>query len=113
MSTENRSVSITFVEPSGTTRPCRAHAGKSLMETAVDHGVEGVVGECGGSATCGTCHVHLDERFVAVVPPLTDREDAVLESGLNERLPTSRLACQIAVARELDGMVVTVPALPW
>jgi ferredoxin, 2Fe-2S len=107
------SVSVAFIEPNGNTRHCQAQAGKSLMEVAVDNGVDGVIGECGGSATCGTCHVYLDERFVAEAPPLTEREDDVLESGLSDRLPTSRLACQIAVTKELDGLVATVPDLPW
>ncbi|MGV9638533.1 2Fe-2S iron-sulfur cluster-binding protein [Nocardia testacea] len=107
------SVSITFVEPNGTQRRCQAQAGKSLMEVAVDHGIDGVIGECGGSATCGTCHIYLDERVLAHVSPLTDREDAVLASGLNERLQTSRLACQITVTKDLDGTVITVPDLPW
>jgi len=113
MDAQSGAVSVTFIEPDGTERPCQAQAGKSLMEVALDNAIDGVVGECGGSATCGTCHVHLDDVVAARLAPPGDREDDVLESALSDRSPTSRLACQVPVTTDLGGLVARVPDLPW
>ena len=37
--------------------------GASLMEAATRHGVPGIIGECGGSMSCATCHVVVDPAW--------------------------------------------------
>jgi 2Fe-2S ferredoxin len=83
--------------------------GASLMEAAVQHEVEGIVGECGGSAVCGTCHVYIDENDCARLPSMNDFEDAMLDGTASERRANSRLACQIPVTPALDGLTVHIP----
>jgi 2Fe-2S ferredoxin len=79
------------------------------MQAAVTNGVDGIVGECGGSAMCATCHVYVDEAFLDRLEPMSELEDELLESTASPRLPNSRLGCQISLTNALDGLVVKVP----
>jgi 2Fe-2S ferredoxin len=83
--------------------------GESVMEGAVRNGVDGIVAECGGSCLCATCHVYVDEKFLRLLPPIGEEQDAMLDSTACERLPNSRLSCQIQVTPELDGLIVRMP----
>ncbi|ASV84870.1 putative 2Fe-2S ferredoxin [Ochrobactrum quorumnocens] len=40
---------------------------------------------------------------------MTKDEDDMLDGTFAERLPNSRLGCQVAVTPDLDGLVVHVP----
>ena len=64
---------------------------------------------CGGGCACATCHVYIHPDFVNVLPPMEGDEDALLDIAY-ERRPESRLACQIHVVPELDGLRVELPA---
>jgi len=83
--------------------------GESVMEGAVRNGIDGIVAECGGSCLCATCHVYVDEKFLRLLPPIGEEQDAMLDSTACERLPNSRLSCQIQVTPELDGLIVRMP----
>ncbi|MFA9271351.1 MAG: 2Fe-2S iron-sulfur cluster-binding protein, partial [Baekduiaceae bacterium] len=48
---------MTFVEHDGTEHEVEFVDGSSLMELATSNGVPGIDGDCGGEASCGTCHV--------------------------------------------------------
>jgi 2Fe-2S ferredoxin len=99
---------ITYITPDGTRRTLDVPADQSLMQAAVDAAVDGIVGECGGSAMCATCHVYVEEAPPGALPEPADVEEAMLESTAAERLPNSRLSCQIKSSPELDGLVVRV-----
>ncbi|MFC0527499.1 2Fe-2S iron-sulfur cluster-binding protein [Phytohabitans kaempferiae] len=100
---------VTFLGPSGAARAVEARAGDSLMAVAVRNGVPGIIGECGGNASCATCHVYVDDAFLARVGPPNELEEDLLDLGVSDRRESSRLACQIAVSEELDGLVVHTP----
>ncbi|HET6970196.1 MAG TPA: 2Fe-2S iron-sulfur cluster-binding protein [Phenylobacterium sp.] len=85
-----------------------AVSGASLMAAAKAHGVAGIEAICGGSMACGTCHVYVDETWFDQLPAASPDEQEMVACGLDPR-PTSRLACQIVVTPELDGLVVTTP----
>ncbi|GAA3648912.1 2Fe-2S iron-sulfur cluster-binding protein [Nocardioides ginsengisoli] len=87
--------------------------GQTLMAAATANGISEIVAECGGTATCGTCHVWVDPTFANLLPELDEREDDVLDGVIAERRPTSRLACQVVLAAELDGLVVEIPEEQW
>ena len=100
--------SVTFIEHNGTEYVVEAEIGKSLMQTALDNLVPGIDADCGGECSCATCHVMVDEAWLGKLTSLADSEDAMLD--LNpERESNSRLSCQIAMTKELDGMVVRLP----
>jgi ferredoxin len=63
---------------------------------------------CGGNAACSTCHVIVDEASFARLAPATHAEEDMLDHAYGLR-PTSRLGCQLTLAPEVEGMVLTVP----
>jgi len=100
---------VVFVLPTGESRPVEVPAGTTLMIAAVKNGVDGIIGECGGVCMCATCHIYVRDPFLARLPPIKDTEEAVLEVTNAERLPNSRLSCQIKLTDDLDGLTVDVP----
>lgn len=99
---------ITYIEPDGTSCEIDAAAGTTVMETAVDNGVDGIVAECGGACSCATCHVYVDPQWAEALTPPDAQEDGMLDCVI-DRQPNSRLSCQIQVTDALDGLVVRVP----
>jgi len=85
-------------------------SGRSLMQAAVSAGIEAIVADCGGTLSCATCHVMLDEPWRSRVPAPTGDEDAMLELTAAPREPGSRLSCQITLDAGLDGLVVRLPS---
>lgn len=100
---------LTFIQPDGTQRAVVATVGQSVMEAATGNLVAGIVGECGGSCSCATCHVYINESWFARLVPADEFEQAMLE-GAVEPGPLSRLSCQIPVTDELDGLIAHIPA---
>ena len=98
---------VTYIEPGGRERVVEAPAGATVMETAIDNGIEGIVAECGGACSCATCHVYVDPTWAERLPPRDAQEDGMLDCVI-ERRETSRLSCQIVLTNELDGLVVRV-----
>jgi ferredoxin, 2Fe-2S len=83
--------------------------GTSLMAAALAKGVTGIVGECGGSLSCATCHVVVDPDWAAKAGGAEGFEEDMLDVAEAPRAPTSRLSCQIKMRAELDGITVRVP----
>jgi ferredoxin, 2Fe-2S len=100
---------ITYVSHDGTRTEIEVRAGYHLMEAAVAAGLPGIVGECGGSMMCATCHVYVDPARMADLPPVSPTEDAMLDSTLCDRQANSRLSCQLVASDVMDGLVVTMP----
>ncbi len=97
---------ITYITPDGE-EVVVENASGDLMSAAVESGVEGIAGDCGGVCSCGTCHVHIDPAWLERVGTATDVEQDMLEleEGFAE---ASRLGCQVELTPELDGLVVRV-----
>lgn len=103
------SVTVTFVEPDGEEKTVVAtELGESLMLVAKANGIDGILGECGGSCACATCHVYVDPEWQEVVGEPDELEDMTLDMLADIRQPNSRLTCQILVRPELDGLRLTV-----
>jgi ferredoxin, 2Fe-2S len=100
---------ITFIHPDNRAERVEAENDASVMLAALTHGVDGIVAECGGNAVCATCHVYVDGAWAGKLDPVSDDEDALLDGTASERLPNSRLSCQIKVTPALDGLVVRIP----
>jgi 2Fe-2S ferredoxin len=99
---------IRYVEHDGTVHDQDVPVGTSLMEGASRNGVPGILGDCGGSCACGTCHIYADEAWTERLKPMEEGEDMLLEYAVDRRA-NSRLACQIAVTADMDGFVATTP----
>jgi 2Fe-2S ferredoxin len=82
------------------------------MQAAVNQGIDGIIGDCGGACACATCHCYIDATWAGRLPAPQAGERAMLDCVID---PTehSRLACQVKVTDELDGMVVRLPAAQY
>lgn len=101
-------IKVTYIEHNGTQRVVDAEEGMSLMEAAVSNLVPGIDGDCGGVCACATCHVFVDDAWLAKLAPMESMEDAMLNLA-EGRDANSRLACQLKAAPELDGLVLRTP----
>lgn len=99
----------TWILPDGREITAEVKPGRHLMEAAVEAGVPGIIGECGGTMSCATCHVYVDEAWQAASGAPEDFEDAMLDATEAPRLDTSRLSCQLVMGPSLDGIVLRVP----
>jgi 2Fe-2S ferredoxin len=86
-----------------------AAVGLSVMEIIRDGGIEELLAVCGGSCSCGTCHVYVEGACSGLLPPMGSAESDILDAS-NHRSVRSRLACQIAMSEALDGLEVTIAA---
>ncbi|HWL45210.1 MAG TPA: 2Fe-2S iron-sulfur cluster-binding protein [Ilumatobacter sp.] len=100
---------IRFVRADGSVTVVDADVGQSIMQVAVGNGIDGIVGECGGSRMCATCHVHVDLSGVGGVPVVSEDEDELLDFAASPRSELSRLSCQLPVSEEMDGITVALP----
>lgn len=100
---------ITFIEDDGTTHVVEASVGQSVMEAATTNLIPGVIGECGGSCSCATCHVYVEQPWFDQLPPADEMEQGMLE-GAVEPGPQSRLSCQIKITEEMDGLTARIPS---
>ena len=98
---------LIFTQPNGEEKSINAENGLSIMEVARDNDF-GIEGTCGGSISCCTCHVVIDQDWFSVVgKPNPDEEDMLdLAVGLT---PTSRLGCQIEITDKMDGLRISIP----
>ncbi|MBM3596400.1 MAG: 2Fe-2S iron-sulfur cluster binding domain-containing protein [Alphaproteobacteria bacterium] len=102
-------ISITITDAAGNTRTIAdVTTGITLMEVSRQNGVEGVLGNCGGGAACGTCHVYVDAEWVDRLPAPDSIETDMLDLLEDMRRENSRLGCQIRLAASLKGLNVTV-----
>jgi 2Fe-2S ferredoxin len=99
---------VTYIESRGEQHVVDVKPGLSLMEGAVQNGVPGIPATCGGACACATCHIYIDEAWRSRVGARNELEESMLEMA-DDVLPNSRLACQISMTDELDGLVVRIP----
>ncbi len=100
---------IIFEQQNGDAQSVVATGGNSVMIAAIQNGIDGIEAECGGGLACGTCHVYVDAAWMDRLTPAQEDELAMLDSVTAPRKACSRLACQIVVRDDLDGLVVRVP----
>jgi 2Fe-2S ferredoxin len=99
---------VTFITHGGKQQTVELEPGVSLMEGAIQNDVEGIESICGGNCYCGMCRLHVAEAWRERVGTAGEFELPVLD-GLGDHRPGARLACQIQVDEELDGLVVHLP----
>ncbi|WP_417621691.1 2Fe-2S iron-sulfur cluster-binding protein [Parasphingorhabdus sp.] len=102
-------ITVHFVSPDGEkTVTAEASDGDNLLTVAQinDQPLEGT---CEGQMACSTCHVIVEAADFAKLPEATEMEEDMLDLAAGARR-TSRLACQITLTPELDGLTVHIPA---
>ena len=99
---------ITFVDADGTRHELRVEPGQSVMQVAIANNMRGILADCGGCCACATCHCYVDEAWTARFPSASV-DEAELVSYAFDPMPTSRLACQLILASQHDGIVIGLP----
>jgi ferredoxin, 2Fe-2S len=97
---------ILATDRKGAERAIEGRDGWSVMEILRDAGLP-IAAECGGACACATCHVYVEEEWLAKLPPRSDAETDMLDMALAVE-PNSRLSCQIVCSEALDGIKVTI-----
>ncbi|MGK2287008.1 2Fe-2S iron-sulfur cluster-binding protein [Pedomonas sp. V897] len=100
-------VKLIVVNRDGEETVCEAEVGLSVMENIRDNGFDELLALCGGSCSCATCHVYVDDAFLSKLDPISPDENELLDTSDN-RESNSRLSCQIEMTEELDGLRVTI-----
>ena len=99
---------VIYIDAQGGEFEADVEVGQNLMEGAVDHMIDGILGECGGVMSCATCHCYVDKAWVNKIPPASEMEEDMLDMAIDPE-GNSRLSCQIEMTEELDGLVVHLP----
>ncbi len=99
---------VKFIQPDGVEKIVEVAEGTSLMTAALENGVEGILGDCGGACSCATCHCYIDDEYFAQIPPAADVEQSMIEFAV-EPQANSRLGCQVQVTEDVSGIVVRLP----
>ena len=99
---------ISYIEFNGKRHDIEVPVGTTVMRGAVDNLVPGIDADCGGACACATCHVYVEGAWFAKTGPRTEMEQEMLSFAAVTQ-PNSRLACQVNVTPELDGLVVHMP----
>ena len=100
---------VTFIHADGKGRTeAEAKAGDVLLDVAQAH-LMPLEGTCEGQMACSTCHVIVAKEDFDRLPPASEEEEDMLDLAAGVRR-TSRLACQIVLTDELDGLTVHIPS---
>jgi 2Fe-2S ferredoxin len=101
---------VTYIEHDGTRHRVEVPVGLSLMRGAIDNHVPGIDADCGGQCACATCHVYVEPAWFDKVgaPIIGSQEESMLSFAAVAEF-NSRLACQIAMREEFDGLTVRMP----
>lgn len=98
---------LTIVNRAGQETTVDGDAGLSVMEVIRDNGFDELLALCGGSCSCATCHVWVDEAWADTVGGPNADEADLLDSS-DHKQGNSRLSCQIKFGPALDGLRVTI-----
>ena len=100
-------IQLQVLDRAGETRMIEGAIGNSLMEIIRASGIDDIPAFCGGCCSCASCHVQVDPAFVAMLPPMSQNEDDLLESSAH-RSAGSRLSCQIPASAALNGIRLAI-----
>ncbi len=100
---------ITYISEDNKTITVEVQNGLTVMEGAIQNDIPGIDADCGGGMSCATCHVYVDENWLAKLPQKEDGEEDMLDMAFEPK-KNSRLSCQLIVSDELDGLIVNTPS---
>lgn len=101
-------LNITIVDSDKIAHDLRVETGVTLMEVAKAAAVAGIDGDCGGNCACGTCAVSLSmAQWSFLLDDKSEAERDMLEFTV-ENPAACRLACQIRLDPDMDGLTVAV-----
>ena len=98
---------IIVIDREGVEHPVEGAPGSKIMEILRDLDF-GVAAVCGGTCSCATCHVYIDESWKDRLGPPEGDELYLLEELSSYKQSASRLSCQIDFTGALDGVKLTI-----
>ena len=99
---------VRFFRADGTLdKEVEAAAGQRLLDVAWA-AREPLEGACEGVMACSTCHVIVDAKDFARLPPASEEEEDLLDLAAHATR-TSRLACQIMLTHDMTTLSVRIP----
>jgi ferredoxin, 2Fe-2S len=99
-------VKIKVTDQKGAAHEIEGTNGWTLMEVVRQAGLP-MKAECGGCLACATCHVYVEGPWFAKLPDVGEVELSMLDMAFDIQ-ENSRLACQITLTPEHDGLTVTL-----
>ena len=69
----------------------------------------GIIGECGGSLLCATCHCYVQSDNFDQLNALSNTEKKLLKSVVDPR-KNSRLACRVEITNLLQDATIKMPS---
>lgn len=104
-----KDLTVIFVSEDGETeQKVSAVIGERLLDVAQAAG-QPLEGTCEGQMACSTCHVIFDKQDFAKLPEPVEMEEDMLDLA-TAVTPTSRLACQIFLSEDMDGIKAHIPS---
>jgi len=101
-------VKVRFVSADGRrTSEVHAPAGERLLDVAQADG-QPLEGTCEGQMACSTCHVIVDAADFVRLPVASEEEEDLLDLAAHVTRH-SRLACQIWLTEQLEGLTIRIP----
>jgi ferredoxin-2, mitochondrial len=99
---------ITFISADGKNRTDATATPGDLLLDIAHAASQPLEGTCEGAMACSTCHVIVEADWYQKLERASDDEDDMLDfaAGVTR---TSRLACQIRLRSEDDGLTVRIP----
>ncbi len=88
-----------------------ADIGQNLMQLAIDNGIEGIEGACGGSCMCATCHVQIESVNGLQLENRSEMEMEILEMEIDDLAPNSRLGCQIVIREGIESITARIVSI--
>ncbi len=92
-------LTVTFIDCEGSERNVASMEGNTLMRSAMENNIPGIVATCGGSLSCASCHVHMDDSWIDRVVSRSEEEETLLEFAIDPT-PNSRRSCQIVLSTD-------------
>jgi 2Fe-2S ferredoxin len=105
--TSMSSNALTVVDREGATRDLEWEPDQSMMEALRDNDLP-VLASCGGTASCATCHVFLEQEVFDILDERSEDELELLVEAEGYRECGSRLSCQVGFSRDLNEVTVTL-----
>lgn len=94
---------VVFIEKDGVKTRVDFDPGETVLQVAERNGIR-INSYCEGFGICGGCHVIIPDPEKKLAPK-TDEEDDTLDKSHGVE-PNSRLACQVVLNDNCDGLVI-------
>ena len=102
------SIRLNVIDREGKKTAIDIEEGKTIRDAIEEKISPENYGICGGTCSCGTCHVYVDPNDFKKLKNLEEDEIEILKKFADKPNANSRLACQVELKKEYNDMTVTI-----